>query len=128
MIDGVHLETFRGSGLIVSSTLGSSAYNKSLGGSLVDVHLETLQLTEMATIQNNAYRSLGSSLLLSDQKRISFKGSFDKAIVGYDSKVIHLDDHIKEVQVSLSQKKVRLVHQIRKNYYQTLKQTFVKNK
>jgi NAD+ kinase len=127
-IDQHPLETFRGSGLIVSSTLGSSAYNKSLGGSLIDVQLETLQLTEMATIQNNAYRSLGSSLVLSDNKVITFKGNFDKAIVGYDSNAIHLDSEVHEVRVCLSDKTVRLVHQIRKNYYQTLKQTFVKNK
>jgi NAD+ kinase len=122
------LETFRGSGLIVSSTLGSSAYNKSLGGALVDVQLETLQLTEMAAIQNNAYRSLGSSLILDGSKVITFRGAFDKAIFGYDYQSVHLASTIDEVNVSLSKKTFKLVHQIRNNYYQTIKNTFVKNK
>lgn len=127
-IDQYPLETFRGSGLIVSSTLGSSAYNKSLGGALVDVQLETLQLTEMAAIQNNAYRSLGSSLILDGSKVITFRGEFEKAIFGYDYQSIHLKAPVDEVNVRLSEKTFKLVHQIRNNYYQTIKNTFVKNK
>jgi NAD+ kinase len=127
-IDGYPLETFRGSGLIVSSTLGSSAYNKSLGGALVDVQLETLQLTEMAAIQNNAYRSLGSSLILEGKKVITFRGDFDKAIYGYDYQSIHIHTKIEQVNVRLSEKTFKLVHQQRNNYYQTIKNTFVKNK
>lgn len=127
-IDQYPLETFRGSGLIVSSTLGSSAYNKSLGGALVDVQLETLQLTEMAAIQNNAYRSLGSSLILEGGKVITFRGDFDKAIYGYDYQSIHVNTTIEEVKVRLSKKTFKLVHQQRNNYYQTIKNTFVKNK
>lgn len=127
-IDGYPLETFRGSGLIVSSTLGSSAYNKSLGGSLVDVQLETLQLTEMAAIQNNAYRSLGSSLILEGKKVITFRGDFDKAIYGYDYQSIHMQKKVDQVNVRLSDKTFKLVHQQRNNYYQTIKNTFVKNK
>ena len=51
------LETYRGNGLLVSSALGSSAYNKSLGGALMDHELETLELTEIAGLGNNLYRN-----------------------------------------------------------------------
>jgi NAD+ kinase len=126
-IDQQSLQTFRGTGLIVASTLGSSAYNKSLGGALVDVTKPTLQLTEMATIQNNAYRSLGSSLVLDAGRVITFKGDFKKAIVGYDYLLANLDETTKEVHVKLSDKAFRLYHQKQENFFDTLKKTFVKN-
>jgi NAD+ kinase len=126
-IDNQSLQTFRGTGLIVASTLGSSAYNKSLGGALVDVTKPTLQLTEMATIQNNAYRSLGSSLVLDAKRIISFKGDFKKAIFGYDYLLANIDENIVELTASLSDKTFKLYHQKQTPYFDTLKKTFVKN-
>jgi NAD+ kinase len=126
-VDNQHVQTFRGTGLIVASTLGSSAYNKSLGGSLVDVTIPTLQLTEMATIQNNAYRSLGSSLVLNQKRTITFQGDFKKAIFGYDYLLANPDDQIEKITIQLSEKTFRLYHQKQHPYFDTLKKTFVKN-
>ena len=58
------LETFRGNGLVISSSNGSSAYNKSLGGAVISPELETLQLTEIAPINNRVTRSLNSSFYM----------------------------------------------------------------
>jgi len=127
LIDDQPLQTFRGTGLIVASTLGSSAYNKSLGGALVDVSTPSLQLTEMATIQNNAYRSLGSSLVLDSKRVITFKGDFKKAIFGYDYLLVNQEEVIEKVKVKLSKKSFRLYHQQQHPYFDTLKKTFVKN-
>ena len=52
-INNENMEAFRGNGLVVSSELGSSAYNKSLGGALVDHQLNILQLAEIAPISSN---------------------------------------------------------------------------
>ncbi|MGA0875692.1 MAG: NAD kinase [Bacilli bacterium] len=127
-VNDQHLQTFRGTGLIVASTLGSSAYNKSLGGALVDASIPSLQLTEMATIQNNAYRSLGSSLVLDAKKKITFKGDFAKAIVGYDYLLAEINEHIQEIQVTTSPLTFKLYHQKQHPYFDTLKKTFVKNR
>jgi len=127
LIDHEPLQTFRGTGLIVASTLGSSAYNKSLGGALVDVTFPSLQLTEMATIQNNAYRSLGSSLVLDAKRTITFKGDFAKAIFGYDYLLVNPEPNIKAVHVRLSEKTLKLYHQKQSPYFKTLKNTFVNN-
>jgi NAD+ kinase len=126
-IDDHPLQTFRGTGLIVASTLGSSAYNKSLGGALVDVQIPSLQLTEMATIQNNAYRSLGSSLVLDANRLVTLKGDFTKAIFGYDHVLVDVKETVEEVQVRLSKKMFRLFHQKQHPYFETLRKTFVRN-
>lgn len=57
-------EMFRGDGICVSTPSGSTAYNKSLGGAIVHPSLETIQIAEIASINNRVYRTLGSSMLL----------------------------------------------------------------
>ena len=56
------IEKFSGDGIIVSTPAGSTAYNYSLGGALVDPRLHLLQLAPMAPMNNTAYRSLTSSM------------------------------------------------------------------
>lgn len=58
------IERFSGDGILVSSTAGSTAYNYSLGGSLVDPRLDILQVTPIAPMNNRTYRCFTSSLLL----------------------------------------------------------------
>ena len=69
-IDQQFLETFRGTGICISGSAGSTAYNKSLGGAIIFPDLSVLQLSEIAGIHHNAYRSLGNSLILSCQHEI----------------------------------------------------------
>jgi NAD+ kinase len=49
---------------VVSTPAGSTAYNYSLGGSIVDPRLDLLQVTPIAPINSTAYRSFTSSILL----------------------------------------------------------------
>lgn len=57
-------EMFRGDGICVSTPSGSTAYNKSLGGAMVHPSIASIQLAEIASINNRVYRTLGSSLIL----------------------------------------------------------------
>lgn len=57
-------ETFRGDGICVSAPTGSTAYNKSLGGAIIHPSIESVQIAEIASINNRVYRTLGSSLLM----------------------------------------------------------------
>lgn len=57
-------EMFRGDGIVVSTPSGSTAYNKSLGGALIHPSIESLQIAEIASINNRVYRTLGSSVVL----------------------------------------------------------------
>ena len=55
---------FRGDGIVVSTPSGSTAYNKSVGGAIIHPSIESLQLAEIASINNRVYRTLGSSVVL----------------------------------------------------------------
>ncbi len=58
------IERFSGDGIIISSPAGSTAYNYSVGGSIVDPRLKLLQVTPIAPMNTTAYRSFTSSILL----------------------------------------------------------------
>jgi NAD+ kinase len=124
-IDHIELESFRGTGLLVSSTLGSSAYNKSLGGAVIDHDVIGMQLTEMATIQNQAFRALGSPLFLSPNRVITLKSNFEKTIFGYDHLLVSQKEAVQEVDIRLSQKSVSLIHHIKTNFISSIKKNFI---
>ncbi|MFF5996968.1 NAD kinase [Lysinibacillus sp. KU-BSD001] len=63
-LNGKHFERFRGDGLCVSTPSGSTAYNKALGGAIIHPTLNAFQITEMASINNRVFRTVGSSLVL----------------------------------------------------------------
>lgn len=58
------IERFSGDGILVATPAGSTAYNYSLSGSIVDPRLNLLQLTPIAPINSTAYRSFTSSIIL----------------------------------------------------------------
>lgn len=57
-------EMFRGDGICISTPSGSTAYNKSLGGAMIHPTIDALQISEIASINNRVYRTMGSSLVL----------------------------------------------------------------
>lgn len=59
-----HFERFRGDGLCISTPSGSTAYNKSLGGALVHPSFRAMQMTEIASINNRVFRTVGAPLIL----------------------------------------------------------------
>ena len=125
VISGEKLERYRGNGLIVCSPLGSSAYNKSLGGAIVDHDLEVLELTEVAGIQNNVTRSLGSSLILKCDKTISFEGELENSVVGFDFSSYHKTSILKNLSISYSDKVVKVITSKEHSYIKKIKRSFV---
>lgn len=57
-------EMFRGDGFCISTPSGSTAYNKSLGGAIIHPSIKALQISEIASINNRVFRTIGSSLVL----------------------------------------------------------------
>lgn len=123
-IDEELLETFRGNGLLVSSSLGSTAYNKSLGGAIVHHSLCCLQFKEIAPIQNRELHSLGNSLILPSTSYITFRGHLNNVVIGYDH-LICQSTNLKEIKISLSTKKVRVYYSPSHTYLNTVRKGFI---
>ncbi|MDR0357524.1 MAG: NAD(+)/NADH kinase [Clostridiales Family XIII bacterium] len=58
------VEKFCGDGILIATAAGSTAYNYSLGGAIVDPRLDLIQVTPIAPINSTAYRSFTSGILL----------------------------------------------------------------
>ena len=70
-IDNVLLESFVGDGILISTSFGSTAYNLNYGGSIVDNAFDTLQITPIAPMSNQTYRSLMNSVIIPSKKKIT---------------------------------------------------------
>lgn len=70
IINHVKFESFRGDGISVSTPTGSTAYNKSLGGAVLHPTIEALQLTEISSLNNRVFRTLGSSVIIPKKDNI----------------------------------------------------------
>ena len=124
-INGEHLEKFHGNGLLVCSELGSTAYNKSLGGAVISHEVGVLQLTEISTIQNNLYRSLGSSFILPTTTEFAFNGDFNNVVIGYD----HLTcdcNNAKTIRIKNSNKMINIIYSNEHSSLSAIKRSFIK--
>lgn len=123
-IDGVFFETFRGTGMCVSSQAGSTAYNRSLGGAILQEGLDYLQLTEITGIHHQAYRSLGSPLIIKKDGVIRLESDdFEKATLCYDHLYNKLEG-VKAIECKACHKSIRLAHYKKIAYEQRLKSLF----
>ncbi len=105
------VEKFYGDGIIVASSAGSTGYNYSLKGCIVDPRLEALQLTPCAPINNQVYRTFSSSLLFPpslDIKVRPVKIDEDRTSVFADGREIHRGAFM-QVTIALSDRRINVV-------------------
>ena len=124
-VNDEQLEKFHGNGLLVCSELGSTAYNKSLGGAVIHRDLDVLQLTEISTIQNNLYRSLGSSFIVPSDTVFTFEGDFTNVVIGYDHLTCKCDG-LNTFKVRSSDRCIRVVTNKNHNPLSAIKRSFIK--
>lgn len=126
-IDDMHFETFRGDGLIVATPTGSTGYNKSTNGAVIDPLIPSFQVTELASLNNNKYRTLGSSFVLSKDRKLDLKivqDGNDYPIIGLDNEAYSIRN-IKHLSVTLSDKVIRTVKLKNNSYWDRVKRTFL---
>ena len=123
-LNGLYFETFRGNGMCVSGQYGSTAYNRSIGGSVIFPGLDLLQMTEISGIHHRHARSMGAPLILAPETDITFKHEkFDHALLCFDHLHIHLDG-FKEVRISSYSKTMKFAHFNRISHIERLNSLF----
>lgn len=124
-INGRLFETYRGTGMCVSTQLGSTAYNRSLGGAVIEEGLNLIEMCEMAGIHHNKYRSLKAPFVMNDTNKITFVSeSFAGALLGADHEVFPMDEmHRLEIRVS-EDRRVRMLKGRDISYFDRLKSLF----
>ncbi len=123
-IDDEYLEKFRGNGLCVSAQIGSTAYNRSIDGAIIDSQIQALQLTEISGIHHKFFRSLKNPIILHPQTKISLRAeSFEGAMLVYDH--LNIDLHkTTRVDFTLGDKEVRFLRLRPVSYFSRLRNLF----
>ncbi|MFI3252595.1 MAG: NAD kinase [bacterium] len=127
-INGEYLETFKGDGLCISSPSGSTGYNKSLGGAVIDHYISTLQITEIAGLNSNSYRTLMSPLILSDRRKVEMIPSTDTDVLFTYDNLHKRFENVKKVEVKVSSRKIRFAYVNSVNFVKRVNRAFLNPK
>ncbi|OES45753.1 NAD kinase [Domibacillus iocasae] len=126
-IDDLHFETFRGDGIVVSTPTGSTAYNRSLNGAVVDPRIPCMQVSEIASLNNNQFRTLGSPFVLGDSRKLTLsivQDGNDYPIIGLDNEALSVQS-IKNIEVEMSGKIIKTVKLKNNSFWHKVQRTFL---
>lgn len=123
-VDGNVLEKFAGDGLLISTSVGSSAYNMSLRGALVYNTLHTIQITPIAPINSRAYRNLINSIILPENKHIEIYPIKKDILVTIDGTNINYND-VKKVECYVKNKKLKFLRMKEYNFIKIINDKFL---
>ena len=124
-IDDEKIESLASDGLLISSSAGSTAYNYSLGGSIIDPDIDVLEVTPVAANNNNVYRSITSSMVVSSTRKISIlPEDKDNTVIVIDGKKTS-QEGIKKAEIKLSNKVIRVVRSNNYSFFGKVKSKFI---
>ncbi|ABW18716.1 NAD(+)/NADH kinase [Alkaliphilus oremlandii] len=105
------VQHFSGDGILIATSTGSTAYNYSSGGSIVDPSLNVLQITPLAPINTNAYRSFTSSIILPADAmiRVHPEYHFEDSLLIVSDGLEHRHSGITQIDINLSDQKINMV-------------------
>lgn len=126
-INDSQFERFRGDGLCMSTPSGTTAYNKSLGGALMHPSIEAMQLTEMASINNRVYRTIGSPLVFPKHHTVQLVPVQDKNFqISIDHvSILHRD--VKEIIYQVSEEKANFARFRYFPFWRRVHDSFIEN-
>ncbi len=123
-VNDLEFETFRGTGMCVCTQIGSTAYNRSLSGAVIQEGLPLIEMSEIAGIHHSSYRSLGVPIVMREDSVITFESNnFNGAILCNDASYVRLDN-VKKVTVKLCDKKINMLRFKEVSYFKKLQSLF----
>ncbi|MDN6899904.1 NAD kinase [Oenococcus sicerae] len=123
-IDDLLFEKFRGDGLCISTPAGSSGYNKSLSGALIDPDFSALQMTEIASINNRVYRTLGSPIIISAGTKIRIVPELGNSTINYDSYQLPHSEY-EEIIFEICKQPLKMANLKQISFWQRVKNSFI---
>lgn len=126
-IKDTYLERFSGDGVIISTPMGSTAYNFSAGGSIVYPTLGVLQLTPLAPINSKVYRSLTTSSIVPRNMSIKLSPEYrdeNSILIVVDGKQ-HIYENIVEINLKISNMKIQMLNLGKHNFWTNVRDKFL---
>lgn len=124
-IRGEYFETFRGDGICISTPSGSTAYNKALGGAIIHPSFEAIQITEMASINNRVFRTIGSPLILPKHHTCMLRPIRDsRFLISIDHSTSEYTN-VKSIQCRVAKEKIRFARFRKFPFWNRVRDSFI---
>ncbi len=126
-IDDDLFEEFRGTGICVATPSGSTGYNKSLGGAIIDNDLLSMQLSEIAGINSKFYETIRNSMILSQKHHFTFKPARKYKTIYFtiDNFGYNLE-FVESVEVRIGEKYVKIASKEKADFISKVKKSFLR--
>jgi len=120
-IDGGHVTSFHGDGVIISTPVGSTAYSLSAGGPIMEPSLRAISITPICS-----HAMAIRPLVIPDKRVICLKpgGSRNNLSMTLDGQRVHNLKLDEKVIVETAQYSFRLIQLRARTYFDTLRQKF----
>ena len=127
LIDKKLLEKYTGDGLVISTPLGTTAYNQALGGSILDNDIKAMSLIPIAPINNKVYKSIINSMIIAPNKKIIIIPYNNINVCYLTDGEIYNDDNITKIECTLD-KVIKYVVPTNYDYIDRLKVKMIDTK
>ncbi|WP_057823999.1 NAD kinase [Lentilactobacillus sunkii] len=118
-------ESFRGDGLCVSTPSGSTAYNKSVGGAIINPTLNAIQMAEISSINNRVFRTLGSPLIISPDEWVKVvPKSANRTILTCDHQIIS-KEAVESVEYRISKRRIAFAQYRHTQFWRRVSNSFI---
>ena len=124
-IDDEELEFFVGDGILVSTSIGSTAYNMSFGGSIVYNTLHTLQITPIAPLNSKSYRDLINSVIIPENKKIEIIPENENLLLSLDGEN-YIIDNVEKIETVVDKKRIKCLRPKGYSFSNKIKSKFLK--
>lgn len=118
-------EKFRGDGLAVSTPTGSTAYNKSIGGAVMHPRVRAFQVTEVASLNNLVYRTLGAPMIIAAEHKVTIDLENAKDYVLTVDQFEYFYDDMVSVTYSLDGGEISFVNGGHTGFWHRVKNAFI---
>ena len=127
-IDDKLLEEFTGDGILVATSVGSTAYNLSFNGSIVYDNFHTLQITPIAPLNNKSYRNLLNSIIIPEEKHVKIvpKKGKDNLLVTIDGEN-YTYDGVNAIETSIKNKRIKMLRLESFDFTEKINEKFLKD-
>lgn len=123
-LGGHPFEGFRGDGVAIATPTGSTAYNKANGGAVLHPSLKAIQMSEIASINNRVFRTLGSPLIVPAGQKITIKPKHNSFLLTCDQLEILAEDVV-AVEFEVAEKEVHFASFRHLEFWSRVQQAFI---
>jgi NAD+ kinase len=126
-INKIKLENFAGDGLLIATSVGSSAYNMSLNGALVYNTLHTIQINPISPLNTSAYRNLLNPVILPQESLVEIVPQKDKITIMCDGEIQKLEN-VSKIECSVKDKKLKFLRMKEYEFINIVNEKFIIDK